>query len=116
MNINQKAEQALSGMADGNVWPLSCPMGEQPGEYIVYMPEADVPEDFGDNECLGWVHHMQVHWFKKSGAKKPVNYFAARKQIRDALKAAGISIEEIRVFFEGDTGYTHLVFVCSMEE
>ena len=116
MNVNQKIEKALSGMAGGNIWPLSCPLEELPGEYIVYLPELEAPEDFGDNADLAWSHHMQVHWFKKEGQKKPVNYIAARKEIRRALKAAGFAMSEILVFFEKDTGYTHLVFVCSIEE
>ena len=43
MNVNQKIENALSEMVNGNIWPLSCPLGELPGEYIVYLPEDESP-------------------------------------------------------------------------
>lgn len=116
MNVNQKIENALSEMVNGNIWPLSCPLGELPGEYIVYLPEYESPEDFGDDEDLEWMHYMQVHWFKKGESRKPVNYIKPRKRIRAALKKSGFSVTDISTYFEKDTGYTHLVFSCNVEE
>lgn len=124
MDVNQKIEQALSDLVNGNIWPLACPLEVPPGEFIVYLPEEEIPEEFGDDEELEWVHHMEVNWYKKgvSGvpekkdSRKPVNYMKKRKQIRSALKKMGFSISKIVPMYEKDTGYTHLVFLCSIEE
>ena len=116
MNVNQKIENALSDMVDGNIWPLSCPLEVPPDEFITYLPEEEAPEDFGDNEDLEWVHYMQVHWFKRSESRKPVNYINRRKQIRSALKDVGFSVSDIFTCYEKDTGYTHLVFSCNIRE
>lgn len=112
MNVNQKIESALSEMVSGNIWPLSCPLETLPSEYIVYNPERENAETFGDDEDLDWVQHMQVHWFKKEKSKKPVNYIKPRKEIREKLREAELAVTEINTFFEDDTGYTHLCFSC----
>lgn len=116
MNVNQKIESAVSALVRGNIWPLSCPLEVPPNEYIVYLPELEAPEDFGDNEDLEWTHYMQVHWFKKGKSRKPENYMRMRKEIRTALKKAGFCMSDIQYDYEKDTGYTHLVFSCSIEE
>lgn len=116
MNVNQKIETALKETVNGNIWPLFCPLEEMPAEYIVYNPELESPEEFGDDEDLEWVHYMQVHWFKKGESNKPVNYIGKRKEIRNTLKKAGFSVSDIRTFFEENTGYTHLCFSCSIIE
>ncbi len=112
MTVNQKIERALSNMVNGNIWPLVCPLETPPDVWITYLSELDVPEDFGDDKDLEWVHHMQVHWFKKG----LVNYFPVRKEIRKALQAAGFTIEDIIYMYEKDTKTTHLVFTCSIIE
>lgn len=116
MNVNQKIENALSDMVDGNIWPLSCPLEVPPGEFIVYLPELEAPEDFGDNEDLEWVHYMEINWYKRGESRKPVNYIEMRGRIRTALKEAGFSLSDIIYFYEKDTGYTHLVFLCNIRE
>lgn len=116
MNVNQKIENALSELVDGNIWPLSCPQEELPDKYIVYLPEDETPTDFGDDNDLEWVHYMQIHWFGKGTSKRPVNYTKPRKQIRNLLKENGFIVSDITPYFEKDTGYTHIVFSCSIEE
>ncbi len=116
MNVNQKIEAALSDLVGGNIWPLSCPLEELPGEWIVHNPELETPELHGDDADLEWVHYMQVHWFKRGNAKSPVNYVGIRKTIRARLRDAGFSVSDIETLFEKDTGITHLVFSCNIEE
>lgn len=55
---------------------------------------------------------MQIHWF----AKGIVNYVKVKKNIRMLLKEAGFSITEITYLYEKDTGVTHLIFSCNIEE
>ncbi len=116
MNVNQKVETALSNLVNDNIWPLSCPLEEPPDEWIVYNPELEAPGDFGDDRDLEWVHYMQVHWFKRGTAKSPVNYVGIRKAIRARLRDAGFTVSDITTLFENDTGITHLVFSCNIEE
>ena len=116
MNVNQKIEEALSDLVNGNIWPLSCPLEITPDEFIVYLPENESPADFGDDEDLAWLHYMEVNWYKKGESRKAVNYINTRKQIRSALKSAGFSVSNILTMHEKDTGYTHLIFLCSIQE
>ena len=116
MNVNQKIETVLSDLVDDNIWPLSCPLEELPDEWIVYNPELEAPEDFGDDQDLEWVHYMQVHWFKKGDGKRPVNYTGIRKMVRKRLRDAGFLVSDITPLFEKETGITHLVFSCNIIE
>ena len=109
MSINQNIERALSAIVP-NIWPLVCPEEKPPKEYIVYNPEIDVPEDFGDNEIGEWVHFAQVHFFTKS------NYLNKRTKIRKALIQAGFLVSDITTIYENDSGYYHLCFSCCKEE
>ena len=115
MTINTKIDRALSQIVNGNIWSLSCPLEQLPDEYIVYNPELEAPELFADDEDLEWMDYMQIHYFvKKIGeSQKPVNYFKKKNQVRDALRKAGFSFENITVLYEKDTGYTHIVFCIS---
>lgn len=112
MTVNQKIEQALSDIVNANIWPLVCPLETPPDTWITYLSELDAPEEFGDDRDLEWVHHMQVHWFKKG----QVNYFSVRKAIRKALRDAGFTMENIIYTYEKDTKTTHLIFTCSITE
>lgn len=121
MNINKKIMGALSELVDGHIWALSKPAEEDPDIYIVFNPELDAAEDFGDDEDLAWNQYMQVHWFGRGR----VNYLQPRKQIRKALKEAGLIVDEITVIHEGEAGgktganskgWTHMVFSCNAEE
>lgn len=116
MNVNQKIENALSEMVSKNIWPLSCPLEALPQEFIVYLSEEETPVEFGDNDDLEWMHYMEVNWYKKGDSRKPVNYIGIRKKIRKALKNAGFSVTNIIPFYEKDTGYTHLTFLCNIPE
>lgn len=112
MNVNQKIESALSALVDGNIWPLSCPLEALPNQWITYLPELEAPEEFGDNEDLIWIHYMQIHWFAKGHA----NYMDIRKRIRLLLKSSGFTVTDIDYMYEKDTGVTHLIFSCEIEE
>lgn len=117
VNVNQRLEQALSDLVKGDIWPLSRPPDEKGDEYIVYNPELETPEEFGDDEDLEWTQYMQVHWFKKgTGRTRAVNCTEARKKIRKRLRENGFSVSEIRTFFEKDTGFTHLCVSCNTLE
>lgn len=116
MNVNRKIETALSDLVGNNIWPLSCPLEEPPDEWVVYNPELETSEEFGDDQDLEWMHYMQVHWFKRGDGKRPVNYVGIRKTIRARLRDAGFSVSDIETLFEKDTGITHLVFLCNIEE
>lgn len=124
MNVNQKIEEALSDLVNGNIWPLACPLESRPDEFIVYLPEDERPVEFGDDNDLVWVHYMEINWFKRDrSSKKPVNYLATRKQIRQRLKEKGFSVTDIIPQFEGTrgengnlNGYTHLIILCNIEE
>lgn len=109
MSVNQIIESALRNMVT-SIWPLVCPEEKPPKEYIVYNPEIDVPEDYGDNAAGEWVQYMQVHLFTKS------NYLKKRKEIRKALKDAGFLVSDITTMYEKDSGYYHLCFSCNIEE
>lgn len=117
MNVNQKIESSLAPLVDGNIWPLSCPLEEQPDTFIVYVPESEKPRDWGDDEDLRWIHTMEVNWFgRNAGSRAPVDYVTIRKEIRAALRSAGFTVSEILTNYEKDTGYTHLTIVCEIEE
>ena len=110
MNINQKIEQALSGITK-NIYPLSHPYEEnKPEMYIVYNPELDEPGYHADDTDQEWVQSMQVHLFVKG------NYIKLRKEIRDKLRDAGMNLTEIETMYETDTGYYHLCFRFYAEE
>ena len=111
MSVNRIIEDALSGIVQ-EIWPMVCPRDKPPEEYIVYNPEFDEPQDFGDNRPQGWVQHMQVHYFiAKNG-----NYMKRRTEIRKALSAAGFFISEITTMHEQESGYNHVCFSCNIEE
>ena len=120
MNVNQKIENALSLMVNGNIWPLSCPLETKPDKWIIYIPEVENPSICADNYDIEWTHYMQVHWFAKGQA----NYMSTRKEIRKLLRNAGFSVTDIDYYYETDstvtspsgTGITHLVFSCNIEE
>lgn len=112
MDVNQKIEEALTGLVKGNIWPLSCPLEEKPDQWIVYRPETDQVSLRGDDEDLEWTHYVQVHWF----AKGQINYTDARKKIRSLLRKAEFSVTEIYCNYETDTKITHLVVSCNIEE
>jgi hypothetical protein len=118
-NINQKIESALSGLVNGNIWPLSKPLQEDPDTYIVYNPEAEYL-DYGYNTDLEAEMSMQIHWFSKGHA----NYIAARRQLRDTLRAAGfllapspfVAYEEDNGKAGNKTGWTHMVLTIRAED
>lgn len=60
MNVNQKIETALSDMVSGNIWPLNCPLENKPDIFIVYEPEKEIPDDFGDDQEGEWIHQMAI--------------------------------------------------------
>lgn len=113
MNVNQKIENALTDLVNGNIWPLSKPHETDPDSWITYNPELDSPGDFGDGTPLEWIQHLQVHWLKKGVA----NYLRARKEIRKRLMEVGFSINDITCLKEKDNGeITHLVFSVNILE
>ena len=112
MNVNQKIENALADLVDGNIWPLSCPLETPPERWITYLPESEALALEGDDDDLEWIHYMQVHWF----AKGKVNYMDIRKDIRKRLRAADFSVTDIDYMYEKDTGITHLIFMCNILE
>lgn len=117
MNINQYIEAALSDYVRGNIWPLVCPLEQQPNEFITYAPEEDTPEDFGDDEDTEWVYRMEINWFKRGPSRlKPANYIKARRDIRSRLKAAGFTVTNILPYHENDTGFTRLTFLAWITE
>ena len=117
MNINQYIESTLSDYVGGRIWPLLCPMEQQPNEFITYGPDDDSPEDFGDDDDEAWVYRMEINWYKRGASKlKPANYIRARQEIRSRLKAAGFEITNILYAHETDTGFTRLTFLAWIEE
>lgn len=109
MELTVKIEQTLSDIIQ-NIWLMNCPEQRPPDEYVVYNPEIDVPDNFGDNEPGSWIHHVQIHYFTKK------NYVKKRKNIRKALHGAGFLISEIETMYEKDSEYYHLCFSCSVHE
>ena len=116
MTINERIESALSSVVS-NIWALSCPIEQAPDEYIVYNPEAERVEVYADDEDIGWIDDMQIHYFVKNHgkSKKPVNYLRKKDQICNSLRAAEFLLNDISVFFEKESGYTHVVFSVSTE-
>ena len=119
MSTNSKLMTALSGVVN-NVYPLAKPTTEDPSEYIVFNPEADYL-DYGDDIDQSEDRSWQVHWFKRGIA----NSVSVRRQIRDALRAAGfVLMPNTYEAYENDTGvttktptgWTHLVITCRIEE
>ena len=111
MSVNKIIEDALNEIVQ-EIWPMVCPRDKPSKEYIVYNPEIDVPDDFGDNEPQAWVQHMQIHYFIAENG----DYTLRRKEIRKSLQKAGFTISEITVMHEKDSGYNHVCFSCSIEE
>ena len=109
MSVNQKIEEALSPIVS-NIWPMHCPKSPKPDLYIVYNPELESAETFGDDQDEEWVQYMQVHLFIKG------NYIDLRAKIRSRLRNAGFTVTNIQTFYESDTGYNHLCFECWIEE
>lgn len=109
MSVNQVIENTLCKIVP-NIWPLVCPEESAPDEYVVYNPEVDVPDDFGDNEAGTWILYMQVHFYTRK------NYLKKRKEIRKALYLAGFSISDITTIYEKESRYYHLCFSCNIEE
>ena len=110
MNVNQKIENALSGIVGGDIWPMKCPYDSPPDTYIVHNPEYEEPGYHADDEDQAWIHYMQVHLFAKG------NYLNLRSRIRSALRDAGFILTRIEPMYEKDTGYNHLCFECWIEE
>ena len=109
MNVNQKIENALSDLAEGNIWPLACPLEEKPNTFAVYMIERTTPADYGDDSHCEWIQHLEITWFSRSASgskRKPVNYLAAEEKIIVALETAGFTVKNSIPGYEGDTGYT----------
>lgn len=117
MSVNEIIQQAMKDIVK-EVWPMVCPRAKPPTEYIVYNPEIDVPEDFGDDKTNAWVQHMQIHYFIRYNIDAGCNgdYTENRKKIRKALSVAGFTITDITTLYEKDSGYNHLCFSCSIEE
>lgn len=110
MNVNQKIEQALSGVVT-EIYPLTYPYNEsKPDIYIVYNPELEEPGYYADDEDLNWLQYMQIHLFHKG------NYISLRKNIRSKLREADIMVTGIETMYEKDTQYYHLIFSCYVEE
>ncbi|MEI3490864.1 MAG: hypothetical protein V8Q73_02525 [Blautia sp.] len=109
MSVNTKIEEALFNCCK-NIWPVVCPDAHPPEEYIVYNPELESPELYGDDEDLEWTHYMQIHFFTKK------NYISKRKEIRKLLRTAGFTMTDINTEYEKDTKYFHLIFSCYIEE
>ncbi len=118
MNTNQKIEQALSDLVDGNIWPLICPLEQKPDTFIVYDPVIEKPDDFGDDYEGEWIQRLEINWFSrpKTGSKKPVNYLAAKKQMKERLQEAGFTVTNIIPGYESDTGYTTCIITCEIAE
>lgn len=109
MNINQKIEKALSDVTE-NIWPSSCPEGEEPELYIVYNPELEAPGSYADDKAQDWVTDMQVHLYIKG------NYISVKNQIRRNLEEEGFTVTGIETINEKESGYFHLIFLCYIEE
>lgn len=117
MNVNQALESSLSALVNGNIWPLSCPLEEQPDCFIVYVAESKRPREWGCDEDLYWTQTMEINWFgKNAGSRAPVDYLTAVESLRTALKSAGFTISEVTTDYEKDTGYTHITIICSITE
>lgn len=113
MSINARIENALAGIAE-NIWPMACPGESPPEKYIVYNPELEAPEDFGDDTGQEWMNHMQIHYYAAGNA----NVLKTKKEIRERLEAAGFTVSGVQTFYEKDIpgGYTHVCVECSAEE
>ncbi len=110
MNVNQKIEQALSGVVT-EIYPLTYPYDEsKPDIYIVYNPELDTPGFYADDEDQEWMQYMQIHLYKKG------NYIEKRKEIKEKLRENGMVVTDIETMYEKDGGYNHLCFSCYVEE
>ena len=121
MNVNEKIKTALSEIVNGNIYALAKPADENPDVFITYNSQGDY-SDRGDNRDLEWEHDMQIHWYAKGIA----DYTESRKQIREALRNAGffitgnpLNIYETENGQSGNgtqTGYTHVVITCIIDE
>ncbi len=116
MYVSQIIESALTGIVDGNIWPLSCPLEAPPNTFITYVVE-DTAREFADDDDQEWLHEVEINWFSKPAqGRKPVNYVSARKAIRNALRSAGFSVTTVIPGYENETGYTHLIVLANALE
>lgn len=107
MTVNEKIVQALS--------PFGLPItadffGGGENEYFTFNYASDRPEDFGDGKPLCVVTSVQIHYFLP--IKK--DYLSIKKQIRNAIFAAGFTYPEVTHLTEGKTT-RHLIFECEIE-
>jgi len=120
MSVTAKLVAALQTLKIP-VWAISKPETEDPDVFIVYNPEMEYI-DYGDDRDLDIETSFQVHWY----ARGHVNYLTPRKNIRNALRTAGFLLESSpMVIYESvsgnpstgtQTGYTHVVIICRMED
>lgn len=109
---NSKAKNALSDLVDGNIWADSCPLAEEPDEYIVYYHLSDDAVEYGDNSDIYWNIMMAVHWMKKGN----VNYTKMRSDIRKKLKDAGFTVSQVVPWYDDEAKMTHMIVNCSILE
>lgn len=112
MNVNTRIKNALAGLANGNIWPNTCPLSQEPNEWIVYYPLSETPVDHGDDTDTAWFHFMGIHWIKRGN----VNYVNMRKELRNRLKAAGFTVTEILPSYDDAVDATHLIIYCNIIE
>lgn len=110
VNVNRKIEEILDNLVEGHIWPLVCPEAMNPDKYIVYNPELEEPGYYADDEDQEWLHNMQIHLYVRG------NYLALRKKIRSLLRKNDFTISDIVTLYEKDTGFSHLIFSCTIEE
>lgn len=107
MTVNEKIVQALSSFEI----PITADFfGGGKKEYFTFNYASDRAENFGDDKPLNAVASMQIHYFL------PVekDYLSIKKQIRNALFAAGFTYPVVTHLTE-DKKIRHLIFECEIE-
>ena len=106
MKVNEKIISALS--------PLNLKVtpdfdGGGAKEYITFNCTDDVAVEYGDDEPIFDVAHMQIHYF----CPLEEDYLATKKKIRKLLFDAGFSYPEVTELTEDKK--RHITFECEIE-
>lgn len=107
MTVNEKIVMALSQFKIPIETDFS---GGSEEEYFTFNYASDRAENFGDDKPLNAVASMQIHYFLP--VKK--DYLSVKKQIRNALFAAGFTYPVVTHLTE-DKKIRHLIFECEIE-
>lgn len=109
VNLNRRIVSALSSFG----LPIAETLYEgTASSYFVYSIVYDVAGDTGDDEPQAYVATVQIHYVCGS---LNTSYASMKRQIRQALVAAGFTAPEVTDMSDTKDKIRRLVFECEIE-